>query len=98
MSDIEKSGEIFKGTPYAKIMEEGAKKWQENGSLLEFEIDLWNFLLNKTKMLIHQHFLSVDAIIGYIFAKDMEARNLKLLIKGKQFGFTDSFIESQLVI
>jgi len=93
-----KPAEIFRGTPYAKIIEENAKKFQETGSLIGLETSLWNFLLNKTKMLIHQHPLSVDVIVGYIFAKDMEARNLKLIVKGKQLGMDNSFIESQLVV
>jgi V/A-type H+/Na+-transporting ATPase subunit C len=98
ISDISKTSDIFRRTPYAKIIEEGTKKFLESGSLIEFETGLWNLLLNKTKALIHQHPLSVDVIVGYIFAKDMEIRNLKLLIKGKQFGFEDAFIESQLVM
>ncbi|MFH1181740.1 MAG: V-type ATPase subunit [Candidatus Woesearchaeota archaeon] len=97
-SDISKAPEIFSKTPYAKIMEESTKKFLDSGSLIDFETGLWNFLLNRTKTLIHQHPLSVDVIMGYIFAKDIETRNLKLLMKGKQFGFDDAFIESQLVM
>lgn len=97
-SDISKAGEIFTGTRYGETMKECALKWQETGSLMEFEIGLWTYLLKRTKLLTHTHFVTLEVILGYIFAKDMETRNLKLLIKGKQFGFDDAFIESQLVM
>jgi V/A-type H+/Na+-transporting ATPase subunit C len=90
--------DIFKGTPYEKIMAENIKKFQDTGSLIGLETCLWNYLLNKTKTLVHQHPLSVDIIAGFILAKDMEARNIKLIVKGKQLGLGNDFIESQLVI
>jgi len=54
-------------------------------------------LLKQSILLLHQHPLSVDVILGYMFAKDIEVRNLKIIVKGKQLGLSEEFIESQLV-
>jgi V/A-type H+/Na+-transporting ATPase subunit C len=96
-SDAARAPEIFKGTEYEKLLEDYLKK-RKDDSVIELETALKSHLLNKTTLLSHQHPLSVDVIIGYIFAKDMEARNLKVMLRGKQLGLEDSFIESQLVI
>ena len=54
-------------------------------------------LLKKALAMTRQRPLFADSIIGYMFAKEIEARNLKLMIKGKQLKLEDSFIEEQLI-
>ncbi|MBN2454779.1 V-type ATPase subunit, partial [Candidatus Woesearchaeota archaeon] len=97
-AEISEAQTIFLMTPYAKLVEEGLESLQRTGSLIEMETKLKSYLLKKTTMLIREHPLSVDVILGYMFAKDMEVRNLKLMLKGKQLGLDDAFIESQLVV
>ena len=41
--------------------------------------------------------MSVDVILGFMLAKDLELRNLRMLIKGKQLGLSEEFIAKQLV-
>ncbi len=64
--------------------------------LFEKSLDVW--LLQKTTLLMHQFPLSVDTLLSYLFAKEIEMRNLRVLVKGKQFNLEEKFIENQLVI
>ena len=83
---------------YTKILEQGFKELKEKNSLISLEIGLYKYLLDKSILLQHQHPLSIDVILGYMFAKEIEVRNLKILIKGKQLGLDENFIEKQLVV
>lgn len=71
---------------------------EKKEDLTEIELGLNRYLLDRAILLIHQNPLSVDVILGYMFAKEIEIRNLRTIIKGKQLGMGESFIEKELVI
>ncbi|MBI4150085.1 ATP synthase A1 subunit C [Candidatus Woesearchaeota archaeon] len=83
---------------YAKLLDEGEEKLKKEKSLIDIEIHLNHYLLDRAALLLHQHPLSIDVILGYMFAKEVEIRNLKTLIKGKQLGLDEDFISRELVI
>lgn len=78
-------------------VENGVKEFLGSGSLIRLELDLSRQLLKRSALLIHQHPLTVDVILGYMFAKEIEVRNLKLMLKAKQLGIGEDFTEEQLV-
>lgn len=82
---------------YGDVIKRGLEEFEKNASLIKLEIGMYKFLLGKSILLMHQHPLSIDVILGYMFAKEIEIRNLRLIIKGKQLGLSDDFIEKQLV-
>ncbi|MFH1682698.1 MAG: V-type ATPase subunit [Candidatus Woesearchaeota archaeon] len=66
-------------------------------SLIPVEISLQNYLYKKTIIFQHQDPLSVYVILGFMFAKEMEIKNLKKIIKAKHLGIDMEIIEQQLV-
>lgn len=48
--------------------------------------------------LLRQKPLSAEIIFGYLLAKEAEMRNIRLIIKAKDFSLPNEFIEKQLVI
>ena len=56
------------------------------------------FLLKESTLLLHQNPLTVSVILGFMYAKEIEVKNLRMLVKGKQLGLEEEFIEQQLVI
>ncbi len=82
---------------YKNIIANGIEAYKKTGSLIKLEIDLYKHLLRQSILSLHQHPLSIDTILGYMFAKEIEVRNLKIIIKGKQLGLSEEFIESQMV-
>lgn len=90
------SGALQK-TDYKNVIANGFEEFRKNGSLIALETGLYKHLLKRSALFMHQHPLSIDVILGYMFAKDIEVRNLRIIVKGKQLGLNEEFIESQLV-
>ncbi len=97
LDDFEKILKELEKTEYNSVVLKGIKEFRNSSSLIALEAGLLRHLLAKSSLFMHQHPLSVDTILGYMFAKDMEVRNLRIIIKGKQLGLSEEFIEGQLV-
>jgi len=97
VDDFEELSRSLEHTEYKDVVKKGFEEYKEKGSLIKLETDLYKYLLKQAIMLLHLHPLSVDVILGYMFAKDIEVRNLKIIVKGKQLGLSEEFIEGQLV-
>ncbi len=99
--DLEDLGQLSKAlekTEYKSMVVKGIEDFKKTGSLIALETELYKYLLNKSVLFMHQHPLSIDVILGYMFAKDIESRNLNIMLKGKQLGLKEEFIESQLIL
>ena len=72
-------------------------KGEEEDLMEKLEMDLSIYLLKKESLLMHQYMLSANFILGYLFAKEIEVKNLKTLLKGKKLGLDDNYIEKLLV-
>ncbi len=88
VEEIKKSG-------YGKKID--AEKLGKEESLIVIENHLTYYLLSKANLLLHQHVLTINVILGYMLAKEIEVRNLKVLIKGKRLGLNESFLGSELI-
>ncbi len=81
-------------TPYHQILSDfvnNSRQWAFLKSALYRE------LLHKSLDLMHSNMLSVDTILAFALSKEMEVRNLKIIIKGKQLGIEPGLIEEELV-
>ena len=97
LEDLEQLSKALEKTEYKNVIARGFDEFKKTGSLITLETDLYKYLLRQSILFMHQHPLSIDVILGYMFAKEIEVRNLKILIKGKQLGLKEDFIESQLI-
>jgi V/A-type H+-transporting ATPase subunit C len=98
MENLSEIGKKLENKKYGGIIKKGLEEFEKTGSLVELEIGLKRYLLKRSIMLMHEHPLSIDVILGYMFAKEVEVRNLRIIIKGKQLGLDEDFIERQLVV
>ena len=98
MLKAEKSGVLkeLDGTGFSPIVEKYANA--EAVSIAELEMDLDKFLLQQSKKLVRQNPMSVDVILGYMFLKDVEVKNLERIAKAKHLGMDESFIERIVVV
>lgn len=83
-------------TSYGKLLRDSYDRSKKD--ITDVEMRLNKYLLDKVILLLHQHPLSIDVILGYMFAKEIEIRNLRLIIKGKQLGLREEFMERELVV
>lgn len=101
MANVDDLNELSKSlakTEYKHIITKGIEEFKKTGSLITLETELYKYLLRQSILFMHQHPLSIDVILGYMFAKDIESRNLNIMLKGKQLGLKEEFIESQLIL
>ena len=94
---LDNLAKLLEKTEYKSIISKGMEEFKKTGSLITLEIGLYKHFLKQSILFMHQHLLSIDVILGYMFAKDIEVRNLKIMVKGKQLGLSEHFIESQLI-
>lgn len=66
--------------------------------LLRAEILFDEFLLKKSILLFHQHPLTVDVVLGFMFAKEIEVRNLRTIIKSKKLEFTEDYVKKLIIV
>ncbi len=93
----EELASAFEKTIYGQHAKKGIEEFRKKGTLIFLEIELYSMLLKKALLLLKQRPLVADAIIGYLFAKEIEVRNLRMLIKAKQLGMAGEFMEEQLI-
>ncbi|MBT4540348.1 ATP synthase A1 subunit C [Candidatus Woesearchaeota archaeon] len=85
-------------TKFKPIIKKHFKTLESKESLVNFENALDKYLLKKSLSLLHQNPLSIDIILGYMFAKEIEVKNIKTLVKAKQLGMDEEFISQQLIV
>ncbi|MFH1440084.1 MAG: ATP synthase A1 subunit C [Candidatus Woesearchaeota archaeon] len=96
-ADYKGAIKILEKTSFKEIIKRHAPALESSKSLVRLENDLDKYLLKKSLSLLHQHPLSIDIILGYMFAKEIEVKNLKAIVKGKQLRMDEDFIAGQLI-
>tara|TARA_Y100000310_G_C20689121_1_gene821029 strand:- start:1181 stop:2173 length:993 start_codon:yes stop_codon:yes gene_type:complete len=71
-------------------------KIEDTALLTQVEIDLDINLLKKEVALMHKFPLTVNVILGFMFAKEIEVKNLKILLKGKSLHLEEDYLQSLL--
>jgi len=71
---------------------------EEHPDLAAVEIELERFKLKESTKFLHRQPLTADVILGYLFAKEAEARNLLLLGKASHLGLGSEFVRRNLVV
>ncbi|MBI2656948.1 ATP synthase A1 subunit C [Candidatus Woesearchaeota archaeon] len=94
---MEELSKALEKTDYRNKIAKGIEEFKKDSTLIPLENELYKHLLRQSILFMHQHLLSIDVILGYMFAKDIEVRNLRTIIKGKQLGLSEEFIERQLI-
>ncbi|NOX71372.1 MAG: V-type ATPase subunit [Candidatus Micrarchaeota archaeon] len=81
----------MKKTNYSSVVSDS-----DNVTMLDEAIE--EFLLACTDRLSHMDILSISPIFGFILAKEIEMRNIRLLLHSKSLGLSDDFVNSHLII
>ena len=68
----------------------------EDVSKLESSVD--RFLLLHASRLLHRRPLSVSPIFGYLLSKEIEVKNIRILVHSKAMKLGEKFVDSNLII
>ncbi len=82
-------------SPYRKVVEEGLSSWANTGSPAVYERLADNYLLNMVKVGLYKPF-GPEPVIGYLAAKENEAKVLRILLVGKINGISSEMIKERL--
>lgn len=96
-SDVAGIIKYLENTIFKSAVEKYSKE-PEKANFTELEISLDKFLLEQSRKLIRQYPMSVDVILGYMFLKDIEVKNVERVMKAKQLELPEEFIEKIIVI
>ncbi|MGL4670423.1 MAG: V-type ATP synthase subunit C [Methanobacteriaceae archaeon] len=74
----------LEGTDYGPILNEALSKYSENASLEVFEKALDTYIIDTAHSLSLRKPLGIGPIIGFLSKKEIELRNLKMVIRAKR--------------
>ena len=83
---------IFKGFA---IVKEGINEWNSTQNFSSMERMLDDFLLNFAKKAKHITF-DIEPLIGYLYAKEMEVKNIRNIMVGKFHDLPNDLIRKRL--
>ena len=67
-------------------------------SFAELELALEKYFLRFAGTMMHTNPISITPLIAYVIMKEIEARNIKIIARGKEYGFDENFIMENLVV
>jgi V/A-type H+-transporting ATPase subunit C len=98
MSDIDEVLDRLRGTPYGKILDDVAMLYLEQNSISVFERALEDLLVRKTVGMGRGDPLGVGVAIAYLWAKQNEITNIRIVVKGKAVGMPLDRVRKELIL
>ncbi len=83
-------------TGYGKLLSEINENTTD--PILRIEVIFNEFLLKKSLLLFHKIPLTINIVIGYIFAKEIEVKNLRTIIKSKKLEYKEDYVKKLIVV
>ena len=98
MSDVDNVVDALKDTPYREAMEEAAVRYVEVGSIAVFERALEDYLTRKALSAGLGDSLGIGVAISYLWAKQNEITNLRIIVKGQTIGMPAERVKKELIL
>lgn len=98
LSDVDQVIDHLKGTPYARKLENVLLTYLEEGQIAVFERELENFVMNRALGAASGDPLGAGIIVSYLYAKQNEVTNLRIIVKGKSVGMPPERMRKELIL
>jgi V/A-type H+-transporting ATPase subunit C len=98
LSDVDEVIDHLKGTPYSRNLEHVLLTYLEEGAIAVFERALENFVMNRALGAGSGDPLGAGIIISYIYAKQNEITNLRIIVKCKSVGMPPDRMRKELIL
>ncbi len=95
--DVEDILDHLKSMGFRDMASPAIEAYKKQKRLADVEVAQSRYLLHRAALLWHQHPLSIDTILGFMLAKEIEVRNLIVLIKAKKLGLPEEFVQSAII-
>lgn len=98
LSDVDEVLDQLRGTPYAKQLEEVIARYFEESSLSVFERALEDYVMRDALGAGRGDPLGVGITIAYLWAKQNEVTNLRIIVKGTAVGMPADRMRKELIL
>jgi len=97
MSDVDEVLDRLKKTAYAEALDEAATRYLERGSISVFERALEQYLVRAALLAGIRDSQGVGLSISYLWGKQNEITNLRIIVKGKEVGMPAERVKEELI-
>ena len=97
LSDVDEVLDRLKSTPYGEALEEAAARYLERGSISVFERALEEYLMRRRALRACGDPHGVGVAIAYLWGKQNEVTNLRIIVKGKDVGMPAERVREELI-
>jgi V/A-type H+-transporting ATPase subunit C len=98
LSDIDEVLERLRRTPYGQSLEAAALNYVESGSISILERVLEDFVMRRALATSHVDPLGAGVLISYLWAKQNEVTNLRIVVKGTSVGMPPDRMRGELIV
>ncbi|MDP2181254.1 MAG: ATP synthase A1 subunit C [Actinomycetota bacterium] len=98
MSDIDEVLDRLRGTPYGKTLDDVSLHYLETNTIAVFERALEDYLVRKALTYGTGDPLGIGVVIAYLWAKQNEITNLRIIVKGKSVGMPVDRVRGELIL
>ena len=98
MSDVDEVLDRLKSTPYAEALDDAALRYLENASIPVFERALEELLMRTAMLAGIRDPHGVGVAISYLYGKQNEITNLRIVVKGKTVGMPADRVREELIL
>lgn len=96
--DIDGVLSSLEGSDYSHVLANSVPEYSSTGSITPFEAALDENIRKVAKSISQKNTIGIGTIIGFLSRKEIEVRNLKIIVRGKtEQGFSNSMIKEMLV-
>ena len=96
-SSVDELCSAMKKTSYGAVLAESLKNFRESGSMSPIQTALDKCWLAKADLMLHQHPLSINPILGFMLSKEIEYKNIRLIAHVHAFNLPERVIAENLI-
>lgn len=98
LSDVDEVLDRLKRTPYGMYLDKVVLNYLEENSIAVFERALEDYVMRMALAAGRGDALGVGVLIGYLWAKQNEVTNLRIIVKGKAVGMPPDRMRKELIV
>jgi V/A-type H+-transporting ATPase subunit C len=98
MSDIDEVLDRLRGTAYGRALDDVSMTYLEQNSISVFERALEDLFTRRTLGIAKGDPLGIGVAISYLWAKQNEVTNLRIIVKGKSVGMPVDRVRKELIL
>lgn len=98
MSDVDEVLDRLRGTAYGRALDEVSMTYLEQNSISVFERALEDLFTRRTLGVAKGDPLGIGVAISYLWAKQNEITNLRIIVKGKSVGMPVDRVRKELIL